>query len=892
MRRSLLIAGGAFLVLTLTAIGIGVGLYLGSSDGTQPLQNGTETVVRDQLAFHEAGQALVQEQIFSKETGTLEVRVPPHSNYTESVFLASEGEILLSTNGTCQLSETPQESGRTTAGTTKQEDVKGLPLPWGVPQSSTYYVAKARKTRVTSSKREALKSAQNAECANHAIVKTEDYAVPEEDYKKMQDGGVAIIRDEVKTRGQGCIEARVCTAVGPGACGYTGWKNPVTGEGFSFHQVSSGSICVTCKLKDWGPFNECDTPGACWCEEITDKEKLMNCVFNNTAQHTQVDTDEPGRKKRSVMTQTTTYSRDKFDEKSFKIEVPPHQGNDGLTVVMHAASNGYWHTGIGLSNLKDNMLFKKGDQCLITTIPAGFYPIDGALGMKEIVDVLEKKDSLVEHSALIDEGPMTGASLKPPIQEECSASFIRKVTPTKLTTEQAAILEEGGVVLLSQISTGGCTLRKALISTSAKSSWYWPNQGTGSEVALKKTLHDVKHLTCCANPLGQGASQPCCKNLCLCDKITSRKNFLDCQGNKAELLLVATGYTDQTGSEYASSQIQMYKKDAESANYTYVLPTGCKFNVQKNQNPTLPSVSSLGTGIVLPDESITLCEGYTPSGVRKCYKYTHGQGFQARPGLDIPRGGQSVLVRRDDSLKTWWVAAADAKGVTSNIFEASLDTEESLSEQPLPEPLKPLVCFTRIPATGSIDRDFVLLSGVPTTSSSNGNKNWIRQVGKTSADDSNWVPLPDSLEQRLGGSCGILRQNSATAENDSTVVVLAGGYQSSTSEVLVIPDTLLESTWTESSTPQELGTLAWQMGPDVGERRSGLRLASMSVENEVLMVGGVNQVTKEFYTTIKVLNATLNEWTNNTRLSSPAVSNAIVLPLPEEILFNCEFVEN
>jgi len=41
MRRELLIAGGTFLVLTLTAIGIGVGLYLGSSDGTQ--SNETET---------------------------------------------------------------------------------------------------------------------------------------------------------------------------------------------------------------------------------------------------------------------------------------------------------------------------------------------------------------------------------------------------------------------------------------------------------------------------------------------------------------------------------------------------------------------------------------------------------------------------------------------------------------------------------------------------------------------------------------------------------------------------------------------------------------------------------------------------------------------------------
>ena len=99
----------------------------------------------------------------------------------------------------------------------KPEDVKGLPLPWevpldsspallafgneaGNPQSSTYYVAKARKARVTSSKREDLKSAQNAECANHAIVTTEDFAVSEEDYQKMQEGGLVILKDEVVKR--------------------------------------------------------------------------------------------------------------------------------------------------------------------------------------------------------------------------------------------------------------------------------------------------------------------------------------------------------------------------------------------------------------------------------------------------------------------------------------------------------------------------------------------------------------------------------------------------------------------------------------------------------------------------------------------------------------------
>ena len=45
-----------------------------------------------------------------------------------------------------------------------------------------------------------------------------------------------------------------------------------------------------------------------------------------------------------------TYSGDKFDEKSIKIEVPPHQGegivSNQLTVVMHAATFGYWHYSI------------------------------------------------------------------------------------------------------------------------------------------------------------------------------------------------------------------------------------------------------------------------------------------------------------------------------------------------------------------------------------------------------------------------------------------------------------------------------------------------------------------------------------------------------------------
>ena len=110
------------------------------------------------------------------------------------------------------------------------------------------------------------------------------------------------------------------------------------------------------------------------------------------------------------------------------------------------------------------MLFKRGDQCLITTIPSDFYPVDGALGMKEIVDVVKEEDSLVQHSVLLDEGEMTAAevsSLRPPILEECSpptSPTFRRVREAKVSAEQAATLEGGGVVFLPQKSSRVCSI--------------------------------------------------------------------------------------------------------------------------------------------------------------------------------------------------------------------------------------------------------------------------------------------------------------------------------------------------------------------------------------------------------------------------------------------------
>ena len=109
------------------------------------------------------------------------------------------------------------------------------------------------------------------------------------------------------------------------------------------------------------------------------------------------------------------------------------------------------------------MLFKRGDECLITEVPPRSFPVDGALGMKEIVDVVTEQDVIVQHSVLLDEGELTSqeeSNLKQPIREECAhnTATLRRVKQTRVSAEQVATLEEGGVVFLPESSTRGCTV--------------------------------------------------------------------------------------------------------------------------------------------------------------------------------------------------------------------------------------------------------------------------------------------------------------------------------------------------------------------------------------------------------------------------------------------------
>ena len=122
--------------------------------------------------------------------------------------------------------------------------------------------------------------------------------------------------------------------------------------------MSAGSVCVTCKLNVTGPQDLCD-PDLCWCHDITNKEKLLdcgkrhflvNCLFFSSLPAFILDPEEQLMIVDSagdVFTQTITYSGDQYNARSLKLEVPQHQGGetafDQLTVVMHAARSGPWH---------------------------------------------------------------------------------------------------------------------------------------------------------------------------------------------------------------------------------------------------------------------------------------------------------------------------------------------------------------------------------------------------------------------------------------------------------------------------------------------------------------------------------------------------------------------
>ena len=87
-----------------------------------------------------------------------------------------------------------------------------------------------------------------------------------------------------------------------------------------------------------------------------------------------------------------------------------------------------------------------------------------------------------------------------------------------------------------------------------------------------------------------------------------------------EVLLVATGSTSTA--DY-SRRVQFYEKDLVTGTYAYRESSVCN-------HKGLPHGSSLGVGaVVASEETVLICDGYTETDIKECYRFTEGEGFQA-----------------------------------------------------------------------------------------------------------------------------------------------------------------------------------------------------------------------------------------------------------------------
>ena len=73
------------------------------------------------------------------------------------------------------------------------------------------------------------------------------------------------------------LQVSACSKVGPRACGNFAFVPPGATRGFSFHQVSEGSVCVSCNTQLPDGKTACNKKDICDCNEIKDKNSLYDC---------------------------------------------------------------------------------------------------------------------------------------------------------------------------------------------------------------------------------------------------------------------------------------------------------------------------------------------------------------------------------------------------------------------------------------------------------------------------------------------------------------------------------------------------------------------------------------------------------------------------------------
>ena len=182
---------------------------------------------------------------------------------------------MLKTNNTCQITNLAQDMDVAKMA----EELENVDQEVNESNTTTTYVLKSRMKRYGKQARQELLPEVQDHCRNEPIVETEDFSVNKTEFENYDAGGIIFVESTAKTRT--CVTIHACTGKGPGACSYRGFRNPVDNRAFSFHHISSGSICVNCTIDRPGGAS-CDDKDLCPCSSIRDKNSLFDCRKKKT----------------------------------------------------------------------------------------------------------------------------------------------------------------------------------------------------------------------------------------------------------------------------------------------------------------------------------------------------------------------------------------------------------------------------------------------------------------------------------------------------------------------------------------------------------------------------------------------------------------------------------
>eukprot|EP00091_Calanus_sinicus_P023840 TRINITY_DN8274_c0_g1_i1.p1 TRINITY_DN8274_c0_g1~~TRINITY_DN8274_c0_g1_i1.p1 ORF type:complete len:610 (-),score=95.70 TRINITY_DN8274_c0_g1_i1:144-1973(-) len=586
------------------------------------------------------------------------------------------------------------------------------------------------------------------------------------------------------------------------------WPNPDSGAEILVHHVVTSVITVTCCRNLPGNPSCCadQFPDYCICEDIVDSQTFELCTPPLLTGIIGEDLDENGT--RIDVSQRFIFNRDNGG--SLRIEVEAHKDYEEATLMFNDTTA---------------VLRRGNGPCSVTSGLSNTSPLSLAMQAAEIKKTHGEKitieDQIRQDFILLQTDKIPNVE---GVLDICDAYYEASSLP--ISSAQFKKLDSGDIIFVDNPllvgqpsrSLSDCELKDACATNNGSSCFRVP-MPSGDTIYVHSVISSPVCLQCCSS--GHDA------NFCDCADITDSVSYEFCNGPRPKALLVVTG-VDKNSETFSSLEILTRDKEG---NYLSKTQEGCYVE-------NFPVDTSSTTGALI--EGVPhVCVGYKegePSN--QCYGLKSNGSWNPAFKLDsaLSSWGSSVLF----ASTLWWLVGGDPDGTSTEVYYGASNAFKI-----------ELPAIINQPCMVKINDEEAFLSAIPKFESASSNFAWIYNINKNP-----WTRLPNSLEKRSGPACGFL-QNS-----NGRYIVLAGGYKSSTSEIL------------------NLETNEWSMGPDIGMDLYGGSMVSVMDGQELILIGGYST---EAMDTILRMDSSMSSWKPAGSLNKPRF-NTVAMTVPIENL--------